>query len=260
MWIVQPRKTVLLVDDSKEQSFLVERAFSRSKAGIVFPVHSGELALEHLRLCGDERPVPDLVLLDRDMPGGMDGFETLREIRRLAHLPELPVVMISGSDYEEHQERARDAGADGYLVKQPDRTGFDRFTQFVLEWNPGQSWRSSKEIVRSSCAPGAVPVLSVDSVSVVMMTPRSADQKLIELTAACEFAGITVQRALALRVTDQILDDKRRRVVRYLMAAGWSNLEVQDFMAFERRYLQERRSEKHLWPQLSCAPRALALK
>ena len=258
---MRTRKSVLLIDDCQDQSFLIERAFRRSDAGIVYPCSSGEAAVAHLERCEHDRPAPDLVLLDRDMPGGMDGFETLRAIRAMPHLAGLPVVMITGSD--EHEEEARAAGADDYLIKLPDRAGFQSFTDRLTLWTPEQSWRA-KEIVRVSCAPGAVPIRAVDSGAVVMTTPRSADQKLIEFTAACDFAGITAVRCMNLRQTDKVLDAKRRLVVRWLLSVPlplpWSEWEVRDLLDFSPRYFQERRAENAAQPLSACASRALALK
>lgn len=62
-----------------------------------------------------QRP-PDLVILDCNMPG-MGGIHVLHEMRRLDHLHQVPVLMLTGraSAYDEHI--ARFAGANDYLRK-----------------------------------------------------------------------------------------------------------------------------------------------
>ena len=61
-----------------------------------------------------ERLTPDLVVMDIEMPV-MDGIEATRLIRQ--RLPGLPVVAISGHDYEERVLEIRAAGADDYVRK-----------------------------------------------------------------------------------------------------------------------------------------------
>jgi CheY-like chemotaxis protein len=57
---------------------------------------------------------PDAVVMDIEMPE-MDGVEATR--RLLESAPELPVVAISGTDYEERVLEIRQAGAADYVRK-----------------------------------------------------------------------------------------------------------------------------------------------
>jgi two-component system, NarL family, nitrate/nitrite response regulator NarL len=61
-----------------------------------------------------ERLKPDLVVIDIEMPV-MDGIEATRVLRQ--RLPGLPVIAISGHDYEERVLEIRSAGADDYVRK-----------------------------------------------------------------------------------------------------------------------------------------------
>lgn len=61
-----------------------------------------------------ERLKPDLVVMDIEMPV-MDGIEATRLLRQ--RLPGLPVVAISGHDYEERVLEIRAAGANDYVRK-----------------------------------------------------------------------------------------------------------------------------------------------
>jgi PAS domain S-box-containing protein len=80
-------------------------------------VDSGEKALE--RISEDDTTVPfSLVIMDLKMPGGMDGIETTRRIKKELPLVNVPVVFIvTGSYGEEAHPQATTAGAEDYLVK-----------------------------------------------------------------------------------------------------------------------------------------------
>lgn len=57
---------------------------------------------------------PDAVVMDIEMPV-LDGVEATRLLREAA--PELPIVAVSGHDYEERVLEIRQAGADDYVRK-----------------------------------------------------------------------------------------------------------------------------------------------
>jgi two-component system KDP operon response regulator KdpE len=56
---------------------------------------------------------PDVVVLDVNMPG-RNGFEVLREIRRVS---DVPVIMLTARGEETDQVRGLELGADDYVVK-----------------------------------------------------------------------------------------------------------------------------------------------
>jgi len=59
-------------------------------------------------------PDLDLVLMDLDMPG-INGFEGLLSLRK--SYPELPVVIVTASEYEQDMIRIMKSGAAGYIPK-----------------------------------------------------------------------------------------------------------------------------------------------
>jgi CheY-like chemotaxis protein len=60
------------------------------------------------------RLAPDAVVMDIEMPV-LDGVEATKLLRAAA--PELPIVAVSGHDYEERVLEIRTAGADDYVRK-----------------------------------------------------------------------------------------------------------------------------------------------
>jgi DNA-binding NarL/FixJ family response regulator len=67
---------------------------------------------EAVELAG--RLSPDAVVMDIEMPT-LDGVEATRLLRAAA--PELPIVAVSGHDYEERVLEIREAGANDYVRK-----------------------------------------------------------------------------------------------------------------------------------------------
>jgi DNA-binding NarL/FixJ family response regulator len=61
-----------------------------------------------------EEAAPDAVVMDIEMPV-VDGVEATRCLRAAA--PDLPIVAVSGHDYEERVLEIRQAGADDYVRK-----------------------------------------------------------------------------------------------------------------------------------------------
>jgi two-component system, NtrC family, response regulator AtoC len=84
---VHQRRRVLLVDDAEGIRTYLKGLLTDAGYDAV-PAEDGERALAWV----EESGPPDAVLLDVDLPG-IDGFETLRRLKRL--YPSLPVIMLS---------------------------------------------------------------------------------------------------------------------------------------------------------------------
>lgn len=59
---------------------------------------------------------PDLVILDRDLPG-MGGIEILKSLKTVAGLYRTPILMLSANRTQKSIDEAMAAGARDYLVK-----------------------------------------------------------------------------------------------------------------------------------------------
>ena len=101
--------SILVVDD--EVDFLETLVKRLKKRNIdTVGVTSGEMALDAL----EKKPF-DVVILDIKMPGGMDGIETLREIKR--HQPLTEVLLLTGHGSVETSIEGMKMGAFDYLLK-----------------------------------------------------------------------------------------------------------------------------------------------
>ena len=99
--------TILVVDDSPE-NLQVLSAVLKGQYKVKVALN-GERALA----LAQAEPTPDLILLDVMMPG-MDGFETLEEIRKEYSLP---ILMFTSKNDSISKVRGLRAGADDYLTK-----------------------------------------------------------------------------------------------------------------------------------------------
>lgn len=130
---------VLLVEDNENDVVLVRRAFSKSNVvNPLYVVGSGEEALEYLLGNGRyanraEYPLPELILLDLDLPG-IDGFQVLRWLRQQPSLRALRVVVLTASDALPDATLAHQFGANSFLVKPID------FAEFVSVTNAIQGY------------------------------------------------------------------------------------------------------------------------
>jgi chemosensory pili system protein ChpA (sensor histidine kinase/response regulator) len=103
--------SVLVVDDSPS----VRRVLTNLIRNAGWTVRTACDGLEALNLLAEE-PAPDVVLLDVDMPR-MDGFEFLAAVKSQETHREVPVVMLTSRSDSKSREKARNLGADGYVVK-----------------------------------------------------------------------------------------------------------------------------------------------
>jgi DNA-binding NarL/FixJ family response regulator len=62
-----------------------------------------------------EETEANVVLLDLNLPGGMDGLEAISYLK--GHYPDLKILILSMMDQEKYVAQAVAAGADGYLSK-----------------------------------------------------------------------------------------------------------------------------------------------
>jgi len=112
-------KTALIVDDSRLARLTLKRLLAK---------YDIEVAEAESVVDGENwiarHTLPDIVFMDIMMPD-IDGYEGLARLRADPDTHDLPVIMYSGDISEEARQRARDAGATGYLPKPADASRLD---------------------------------------------------------------------------------------------------------------------------------------
>jgi|SRR3990170_4640844 len=120
---------ILLVEDNRMDIELTLDAFNEAKLNNKIQiVNNGQEALDYLFARGsfadrNVYPMPDLVLLDLNLPG-IDGFEVLRQVKTTPILKRLPVIVLTSSKEEGDRALSYDIGANSYLVKPVSFQGF----------------------------------------------------------------------------------------------------------------------------------------
>jgi DNA-binding NarL/FixJ family response regulator len=107
---VPTRFRILVAED--DESFLGAIALLLEQDGRYTVTGRARDGREAVKLA--KRLSPDAVVMDIEMPV-LDGVDATRELRAAA--PELPIVAVSGHDYEERVLEIRLAGADDYVRK-----------------------------------------------------------------------------------------------------------------------------------------------
>ena len=102
-------KRILIIDDEPDVRRAVRLTIQlQEPEWEVMEAENGDMGLLKV-----ESEQPDLVLLDLNMPG-MDGFETLEQLRLFS---DVPVIILTVRDDELDKVRGLELGADDYIVK-----------------------------------------------------------------------------------------------------------------------------------------------
>jgi CheY-like chemotaxis protein len=117
-------RTILLVEDNKDDVFLMKRALKSARfSNPVIVVETGPEAMAYLSGAGqyadrDSYPMPAVVFLDLKLPF-LYGHEVLAWIRKQRELESLVVIVLTSSNEASDLSRCYSLGANSYLVKPP---------------------------------------------------------------------------------------------------------------------------------------------
>lgn len=103
-------KKILIVDDEPNIVMALEYTFKKNNFE-VFIARDGQEALDILK-----KQQPDVIILDVMMPN-VDGFETLKQIKKDERLNHCKVLFLSAKNKEKDIEKGLELGANLYVVK-----------------------------------------------------------------------------------------------------------------------------------------------
>ena len=111
------RRHILLVDDDAGHAYLTQRNLQRFSLDMDIEwVGSGSEALSTLEEAQSKNQLPDLILLDLNMPG-LSGFDVLENLDKDEQLKAIPRFIISTSDEPDDMKKSEHFGYVEYVIK-----------------------------------------------------------------------------------------------------------------------------------------------
>jgi CheY-like chemotaxis protein len=118
-------KKVLVVDDDLRNIFALTSVLEHHDLQVIH-AENGRAGIELL----ERTPDVDVVLMDIMMPE-MDGYQTMRAIRRIPRFRSLPIIALTAKAMKGDREKCLEAGASDYVAK-PVNT--DQLLSLVRMW------------------------------------------------------------------------------------------------------------------------------
>ncbi|WP_294286610.1 response regulator [uncultured Chryseobacterium sp.] len=118
-------KKILITDDDVRNIFSLTKALEKYKVEAVVAM-DGKHALQQIK----ENPDIDVILMDMMMPE-MDGYETIKEIRKMPKFTRLPIIAITAKSMIGEREKCITAGASDYISKPVD---IDQLLSLLRVW------------------------------------------------------------------------------------------------------------------------------
>ncbi|SDR42759.1 response regulator [Natronobacterium texcoconense] len=131
----EPRE-VLLVEDNPGDVRLIEDAFEMVSEDTELRTATDSyeaLHLLHRGVTDDSTSLPDLALVDLNLPG-KDGCELLESIRDDPHIECLPVIILTSSESRTDITRCYEAGANAYITKPSDPDEYVRLAEMIEQF------------------------------------------------------------------------------------------------------------------------------
>ncbi|SDH83966.1 Signal transduction histidine kinase [Chryseobacterium taeanense] len=118
-------KKILITDDDVRNIFSLTKALEKYKVEVVVAM-DGKHALQQIK----EHPDVDVILMDMMMPE-MDGYETIKQIRKMPMFTRLPIIAVTAKSMIGEREKCITAGASDYISKPVD---IDQLLSLLRVW------------------------------------------------------------------------------------------------------------------------------
>jgi len=103
---------ILAVDDSRTIRDMLN--LTLNQAG--FTTHLADDGVHGIEVLDAMSPEPDAIITDINMPR-MDGFGFIEAVRKIEKYRAIPILVLTTESAADLKQRARDAGATGWIVK-----------------------------------------------------------------------------------------------------------------------------------------------
>ena len=127
-----PKNVVLYADDDVDDLQMVKEAFQLYSTNVeLYMVLDGASALSYLKDLSSIDSLPCLIILDINLPK-LDGKETLRRIRTLDHLKDIPVIFFTTS-ISLHDKEFAERHKAGFITKPLNVSQMEAITDQFIE-------------------------------------------------------------------------------------------------------------------------------
>ncbi|MCG8035845.1 MAG: response regulator [Candidatus Thiodiazotropha taylori] len=206
-------KQAFLVDDSKSARIVLSRMLKKSGFDGVEMAESGEEALERLQTL-----TPDAIFVDFLMEG-IDGLETITEIKKDSRFDATPIVMCTANEGDEYVRAAVDHGALGILAKPPTEESIGKILELIEE--------HQREVAMSAPAEAEAAV-------------EQAEQPVDQAEAAAQPAPVGLTEEDLWRIAQQAATQSAEVVVREIVEQAVSDAIDQRLAGLMDDYLEQK--------------------
>lgn len=184
--------TLLLADDSVTIQRVIELTFADEGIRVI-AVGDGESAIARI-----DQDHPDIVLADVGMPG-VDGYQVATHVKRSAAAARVPVLLLTGAFEPIDEERARETGCDGVLVKPFEPRQLIKTVRDLLAGaRPAELWPADMpRLEPRSPRPVAIPPVTAPMVPAISPVVELSEDRAHVLSVPYE-AGADPDLAAAL--------------------------------------------------------------
>jgi len=127
-----PRRLLVAEDDLDDQELMMFFLADRSDIQLMNFAKDGVQLWETLELIPEEKQLPDLIILDQNMPR-QNGIQTLQALKSSKRYNSIPVVIYSTYADEMLINRAVESGAALILTKPLNRPGYHEMIDTIFE-------------------------------------------------------------------------------------------------------------------------------
>ncbi len=180
------QKTILAVEDDDIFAAYIETALTDLGYAVLGPAATGEDAIAQARA-----NKPDLILMDINLAGEMNGIATADHIRSFS---DVPIIYVTGQSDDPSLKQARITAPYGYLVKPVTRHELSATIQMALHRHAkDMKLKESEERFRSlfETSRDSILLINQETVQIVGANP-----------AACKLYGYSPEEFVALKATD----------------------------------------------------------
>jgi len=101
---------ILYVEDNDDNVYMLRNRLTRAGFTVVIATNG----VQGVAMAASEHP--DLIIMDLAMPG-LDGWQAASQLKSDPKVADIPIIALTAFAMRGDEEKAREAGCDGYLSK-----------------------------------------------------------------------------------------------------------------------------------------------